>query len=152
MRLRWIYLGLVMALGITASVFLGLGSSDVASHALTHLTFAAGFLALVWFIPRPVSAPNRWLWRGGWMVSAAWWIEALGAFGYDDRATSAVPGLQFTHNLIAPLVSVPALLVVIASASALVWRRLPRAAAIGVVTVVSAGTLLLIATAIGLAP
>ena len=152
MRLRWTYLGLMTVLGITAAVFHGLGSSEVASHALIHLIFAAGFLALVWFIPRPVSAPNRWLWRGGWLVSAAWWIEALGAFGYDDVATSAVPGLQFTHNVIAPLVFVPAMLVVIASASALVWTRLPRPAAIGVVTVVSAGTLFLIATAIGLAP
>ncbi|MEX1124899.1 MAG: hypothetical protein WEE53_04470, partial [Acidimicrobiia bacterium] len=65
MRLRWIYLGLMVALAITAFVFQRLGSTEVASHSFGHLVFAAGVMALVWFIPRPVSAPNRWLWRGG---------------------------------------------------------------------------------------
>lgn len=150
MRLRWIYLGLMLALTTTAFVFQRLGSTEVAGHAFGHLIFAAGVLALMWFIPRPVSAPNRWLWRGGWAVSAAFWIEALGAFGYDDRATSALPGLYFVHG--SGIVLLPALLIVIGSACALAWSRLPRPAALGAVAVVSLGTLFLIATAIGVAP
>ncbi|MEX0698380.1 MAG: hypothetical protein WD354_01485 [Acidimicrobiia bacterium] len=151
MRLRWIYLGLMVALAITAFVFQRLGSTEVASHSFGHLVFAAGVMALVWFIPRPVSAPNRWLWRGGWAVSAAFWKEALGAFGYDDRATSALPGLYFVHTA-APIVLLPALLIVIGSACALAWSRLPRPAAVGVVAVLSMGSLFLISTAIGLGP
>ena len=151
MKLRWIYLGLMVALTIAVFVFQLLGSTEVAGHAFFHLIFAAGILVLMWFIPRPVSAPNRWLWRGGWALSAAWWIEALGAFGYDDQATSAVPGLYSVHNL-AWIVLFPALIIVIGSACALVWVRLPRPAAVGVVAVVSTGSLFLIATAIGLAP
>lgn len=107
---------------------------------------------MVWFIPRPVSAPNRWLWRGGWVVAAGFWIDALGAFGYDDRATSAVPGLYFVHSLVAPLVVLSGLMILIASGCAMAWTRLPRAAALGVMTVLSVGSLLLIATAIGLGP
>ena len=152
MKPRWIYLGLLVALTIAAFVFQQLGSTEVSSHAFFHLTFAAAVLTLVWFIPRPLSSPNRWLWRGGWAVSAAWWIEALGAFGYDDRATSAVPGLQLVHNLVAPTVLLPVLMILIGSASALAWTRLPRPAALGVVAVVSGGTLFLIAPAIGVAP
>ena len=150
MKLRCIYLGLLVTLTATAFVFQRLGSTEVASHSFIHLMFAAGFLALVWFIPRPVSAPNRWLWRGGWAVSAAWWVEALGAFGYDDRATSAVPGLRLVHNIVAPIVLLPALIIVIGSGCVLAWTRLPRPAALGMVAVVSAGSLFLIATAIGL--
>lgn len=148
MKLRWIYLGLMAALAITAVVFQRLGSTEVAGHAFYHLMFAAGALALMWFIPRPVSAPNGWLWRGGWMVSAAFWLEALGAFGYDDRSTSALPGLYFVHSA-AGIVFLPVLLIVIGSAGALVWSRLPRPAALGMVAVVSLGSLFLIATAIG---
>src|SRR3990170_1361215 len=127
MKLRWIYLGLMVALTIAVFVFQLLGSTEVAGHAFFHLIFAAGILVLMWFIPRPVSAPNRWLWRGGWALSAAWWIEALGAFGYDDQATSAVPGLYSVHDL-AWIVLLPALIIVIGSACALVWVRLPRPA------------------------
>jgi hypothetical protein len=152
MKPRWIYLGLLVALTIAAFVFQQLGSTEVSSHAFFHLTFAAAVLALVWFMPRPLSAPNRWLWRGGWAVSAVWWIEALGAFGYDDRSTSAVPGLQLVHNLVAPTALLPVLMILIGSASALAWTRVPRPAALGVVAVVSGGTLFLIATAIGVAP
>ena len=151
MKLRWIYLGLMVALTIAVFVFQLLGSTEVAGHAFFHLIFAAGILVLMWFIPRPVSAPNRWLWRGGWALSAAWWIEALGAFGYDDQATSAVPGLYSVHDL-AWIVLLPALIIVIGSACALVWVRLPRPAAVAVVAVVYTGSLFLIATAIGLAP
>lgn len=148
MKLRWIYLGLMVALAITAVVFQRLGSTEVAGHAFFHLMFAAGVFALVWFIPRPVSAPNRWLWRGGWAVSAGFWIDALGAFGYDDRATSAVPGLHAVHSA-AGIVLLPALMIVIGSLGALAWTKLPRSAAVGVVAVVSLGSLFLIATAIG---
>ena len=151
MKPRWIYLGLLLALTITAFVFHRLGSTEVAGHAFFHLISAAVVLVLVWFIPRPVSAPNRWLWRGGWAVSGAWWLEALGAFGYDDRGTSAVLGLRLVHNDVAVLVLLSALLLLIGSACALAWVRLPRPAAIGVITVVSAGSLFMIATAIGLA-
>ena len=152
MRLRWIYLGLLVALTITASVFQVLGSSEVAGHAFFHLMFAAVTVGLVWFIPRPVSAPNRWLWRAGWAVSAAWWLDALGAFGYDDRATSAAPGLHFFHNSVAPVFLLLALLALAGSAVAVVWTKLPRLAAFGLATIVSAGGLFLIATLFGMAP
>jgi hypothetical protein len=149
MRLRWVYLSLLAVLAIAAVVFQMLGSTEVASHAFFHLIFAAGIGALLWLIPSPVSAPNRWLWRGGWAVSAAWWIEALGAFGYDDRATSAVPGLRWVHNVAAPLVIMAALIILIASACALALTRLPRTVALVVVALASAGSLFMIATAIG---
>jgi len=152
MKPRWLYLGLMVALTIAAFVFQGLGSTEVAGHAFVHLIPAAVVMWLVWFLPRPVSAPNLWLWRAGWAVSAASWIEAVGAFGYDDRATSAVPGLHFVHNSVAPLALMLALLLVVGSTCALAWARLPRAAAIGLTAVVSTGGLLLIATAFGLAP
>lgn len=152
MKPRWIYLGVLVALTVAAGVFQVLGSSEVAGHALFHLMFAAGVLALVWFIPRPRSAPNRWVWRAGWAVSAAWWIEALGAFGYDDRATSAVPGLREVHNSVAPSVLLAALIILIGSVCAVVWTRLPRPAALGVVVILSVGSLFLIGTAIGLTP
>jgi len=152
MRLRWVYLGLFLTSIATALVFQVLGSTEVASHAIFHLIFAAGVGALVWFIPPPVSAPNRWVWRGGWSVSAAWWVEALGAFGYDDRATSAVPGLHWVHNVAAPLVLLAALIILLASACALALTRLPRPVAIGLVALASVGSLFLIVTAIGIAP
>ena len=152
MRLRWVYLGLFLTSIATALVFQVLGSTEVASHAIFHLIFAAGVGALVWFIPPPVSAPNRWVWRGGWAVSAAWWVEALGAFGYDDRATSAVPGLHWVHNVAAPLVLLAALIILLASACALALTRLPRPVAIGLVALASVGSLFLIVTAIGIAP
>lgn len=152
MKLRWIYLGLVVALTITAFVFQRLGSAEVASHAFFHLVFAAGVAALMWFMKRPVSAPNRWLWRGGWAVSAAQWVEALGAFGYDDRATSAVPGLRLFHNLVAPLVFFSAVMILIASILALAWTRLPRPAAIGLVVFGCTATIFMIAVTIGFAP
>jgi hypothetical protein len=151
MRLRWIYLGLVAALGIAAIGLQVLGSTEVASHAFFHLIFAAVVGALLWFIPSPASPSNRWLWRGGWAVSAASWIEALGAFGYHDRATSAVPGLQWVHNVAAPLFLGAALLILIASACALALTRLPRPVAVGLVALASIGSLFLIATAIGVA-
>lgn len=152
MRPRWIYCGLVVASTIAAFIFQGLGSTEVAGHAFFHLISAVVVMGLVWFIPRPVSAPNRWLWRGGWAVSVASWIEAVGAFGYDDRATSAVPGLHFVHNSVAPLVLMLALLLVVGSACAVAWTRLPRPAAIVMAAVVSTGGLFLIATAFGLGP
>jgi hypothetical protein len=152
MRLRWIYLGLLLALTITALIFQVLGSPEVASHAFFHLIFAAGVGAVVWFIPRPVSAPNRWVWRGGWAVTAAWWIEALGAFGYDDRATTAVPGLRWVHNVAAPLVLLAALIALLVSACALALTRLPRPVAVGIVALASVGSLFLIVTAVGLGP
>lgn len=152
MKPRWVYLGLVVALGVAALVVQLLGSTEVASHAFFHLLFAVVIMAVVWFIDRPESAPNRWLWWSGWAVSAAWWLEALGAFGYDDLATSAVPGLRFVHNSIAPMFLLPVLLMLVGSACAVAWTRLPRAAALSVVAVVSAGSLFLIATAIGLMP
>jgi hypothetical protein len=151
MRLRWIYLGLVAALGIAAIGLQVLGSTEVASHAFFHLILAAVVGALLWFIPPPASPSNRWLWRGGWAVSAASWIEALGAFGYNDRATSAVPGLQWVHNVAAPLFLGAALLILIASACALALTRLPRPVAVGLVALASIGSLFLIATAIGVA-
>lgn len=152
MRLRWVYLGLLAALGIAAVAFQVGGSTEVASHAFFHLSFAAGVGALLWFIPPPVSAPNRWVWRGGWAVSAAWWIETLGAFGYDDRATSAVPGLHWVHNVAAPLVLLAALIILIVSACALALTRLPRRVAYGLVALASVGSLFLIVTAVGLGP
>jgi hypothetical protein len=85
-------------------------------------------------------------------VSAAWWIEALGAFGYDDRATSAVPGLHWVHNAAAPLVLLAALIILIASACALALTRLPRRVAYGLVALASFGSLFLIVTAVGFGP
>ena len=152
MRLRWVYLGLLAALGTAAVGFQVVGSTEVASHAFFHLSFAAGVGALLWFRPPPVSAPNRWVWRAGWAVSAAWWIEVLGAFGYDDRATSAVPGLHWVHNVAAPLVLLAALIILIASACALALNRLPRPVAYGLVALASVGSLFLIVTAVGLGP
>jgi hypothetical protein len=149
MRLRWIYLGLVLALIGAALVVLRMGSDEVAGHALFHLTFAATILAVMWFIPRPISTPNLWLWRSGWLVSAAWWVEALGAFGYDDRATSAVPGLHFVHNAVAPLILLFALFALVASACAVAWTKLPRAAGVGLAVVASAGGLFMIAVLFG---
>ena len=151
MRLRWIYLGLLVAVTVAAFVFQVMGSTEVASHALFHLMFAAVIMGLVWFIPRPESASNRWLWRAGWAVSAAWWIEALGAFGYDDRATSEVPGLHFVHNSVAPLVVMLSLLALVGSAVAVAWTKLPKLAALGLVAIVSMGGLFLIAMLFGVA-
>jgi len=151
MRLRWIYLGLMLALVGAALVVQRMGSEDVSGHAFGHLTFAATVLAVMWFIPRPVSTPNLWLWRGGWALSAAWWIEALGAFGYDDRATSALPGLYAVHSFSGLLVLV-ALLMVIGSAVAVAWARLPKAAGVALAVLATGGGLLLIATLVGLAP
>ena len=151
MRLRWVYLGLLAALGTAAVGFQVVGSTEVASHAFFHLSFAV-VGALLWFIPPPVSAPNRWVWRAGWAVSAAWWIEALGAFGYDDQATSAVPGLHSVHNVVAPLVLLAALIILIASACALALTRLRRPVAYGLVVLASVGSLFLIVTAVGLGP
>lgn len=152
MKLRWIYLGLVMAVAVAALVLQQLGSNEVASHAFGHVVFAAGILAVMWLIKRPVSSPNRWLWRGGWLISTGQWVEALGAFGYDDAATSAVPGLRSVHNLVAPLVVFPALMILLGSAMVLVWTRLPRPAAVVFVGLGSAAGLFLIATAIGIGP
>ncbi len=151
MRLRWIYLGLMLALIGAAFVVQRMGSADVSGHAFFHLTFAATILAVMWFIPRPVSTPNLWLWRGGWALSAAWWVEALGAFGYDDRATSAVPGLYAVHTFSGLLV-LAALLMVIGSAVAFAWTRLPRAAGVALAVLVTGGTVFMISVAIGLAP
>jgi hypothetical protein len=151
MKLRWIYLGLVVALTATAFVLRMMGSAEVGGHALFHLTFSATILAVMWFIPRPVSTPNLWLWRGGWALSAAWWVEALGAFGYDDRATSAVPGLYTVHTLSGLLV-LAALLVVIASAIAVAWTRLPRVVGVALAILVAGGTVFMISVAMGFAP
>lgn len=151
MRLRWIYLGLMVALTTVAFVILRMGSDEVGGHALFHLTFAATILAVMWFIPRPVSTPNLWLWRSGWAVSAAWFLDALGAFGYDDQVMSEVPGLHFVHNSVAPLVLLLALLALVASACAVAWTKLPRAAGVGLVLVASAAGLFMIAVLFGVA-
>jgi hypothetical protein len=150
MKLRWIYLGLVVAVAATAVVFQVLGSTEVASHALFHLSFAATILAVVWFIPRPVSTPNRWLWMSGWAMSAAWFLDALGAFGYDDQATSEVPGLHFLHISVAPTVVLLALVAFVGSACAVAWTNLPRAVGIGLALVASVAGFFMIATLFGM--
>jgi hypothetical protein len=150
MKLRWVYLGLVVAVTATAFVLSAQGSTEVAGHALFHLSFAATIMAVVWFIPRPVSTPNRWLWMSGWAVSTAWFVDALGAFGYDDPAWSEVPGLHFVHNSVAPMVVLLALFFLVGSAFAVAWTKLPRAAGIGLALVVSAGGLFMIAALFGM--
>lgn len=149
MKLRWIYLGFVVALTAAAFVLRGQGSTEVAGHALYHLTFAATIMAVMWFIPRPVSTPNRWLWMSGWAVSAAWFFDAVGAFGYDDPAWSEVPGLHFVHNSVAPLILLLALFALVGSACAVAWTKLPRAAGVGLVLVASIAGLFMIALLFG---
>lgn len=152
MKLRWIYFGLLAALAVATVVVQRMGSTEVASHASGHLTIAAIVTPLVWFIKRPISAPNLWLWRAGWGISVSQMLDALGAFGYDDRATSAVPGFYFVHSAVAPAMFVGSFALLLGAAVAVAWPRLPRLAQIAMATVVLGGGVLLFATLIGLGP
>lgn len=152
MKLRWIYFGLLAALAVATVVVQRMGSTEVASHASGHLTIAAIVAPLVWFIKRPISAPNLWLWRAGWGISVSQMLDALGAFGYDDRATSAVPGFYFVHSAVVPAMFVGSFALLLGAAVAVAWPRLPRLAQIAMATVVLGGGVLLFATLIGLGP
>jgi len=149
MKLRWIYFGLLAALTVATVAVHRMGSTEVASHASGHLTIAAIVTLLVWFIKRPISAPNLWLWRAGWGISASQMLDAAGAFGYDDRATSAVPGFYFVHSTVAPAVFVGSFLLLLGAAVAVAWPRLPRLAQIAMATVVLGGGVLFLATLAG---
>jgi hypothetical protein len=149
MRPRWIYLGLVLALTIAAIAYQAMGSREVSSHAYFHLLVAAVIGLLAWLVRPPLSTPNRWLWRGVWALSAAQWAEALGAFGYDDTATAAVPGLHFVHNQVAPVLLFGSILTMIGAALAVAWVRLPRVAAVFAVVGLTVLTFLLVTTMIG---
>ncbi|MEX2624788.1 MAG: hypothetical protein WD651_13800 [Acidimicrobiia bacterium] len=150
MKLRWIYLGLLAAFMVATLVVQRMGSTEVASHAISHLTIAAIVTLLVWFIKRPISAPNLWLWRAGWGISASQMLDAAGAFGYDDRATSAVPGLYFVHSTVAPAVFVGSFLLLLGAAVAVPWPRLPLIGRVAMATVVLGGGLFFLATLAGL--
>lgn len=152
MKLRWVYLGLLAVLAIATFVVQRMGSLDVASHATGHLTVAAVVGIPLWFIKRPQSSPNLWLWRAGWGISASQWADSLGAFGYDDRATSAVPGLYFVHSAVAPAIFVGSFFLLLGAAVAVAWPRLPRVAQILMATVVLGGGLFFFSVLIGVAP
>jgi hypothetical protein len=150
MKLRWIYLGLLIAVAIPTSMFQQMGTTEVASHSFFHLFFAVGISAPLWFIRRPMSATNRWLMRAGWGISAAQWIEALGAFGYDDGATSAVPGLQLLHNMVAPAVFSGSLMLLVGAGVAAGWPRLSGVARVILATVAAGGGLVFLSTLVGI--
>jgi len=140
MKLRWIYLALMVAVVIPTFLYQQAGSTEVASHSYGHLIYAAVFGLGAWLIRRPVSGANLWMWRGMWGISGAQWLEAVGAFGYEDRATSAVPGLNLVHNLAAPAAFFASFLVVVGAGVALLWTRLPRPVGIAFTVVLSGAT------------
>jgi hypothetical protein len=62
-----------------------------------------------------------------------------------------VPGLYAVHTFSGLLV-LAALLVVIGSAVAVAWTRLPKAAGVALAVLVAGGTVFMISVAMGLAP
>ena len=115
-------------LAVWALVVRSAGSSEVFGHAVFHLAFAAVLAGAVWSIRRPLSAANRWLWRGIWSLSGAQTLEALGAFGYDNAGNEAIPSLRFVHNAVAPGVLLTSFLVVLVAGIVLLATRLPKPA------------------------
>lgn len=136
-------------LAIWALIFRTKGSVEVAGHAFFHLAIALVLAVLVWRIHRPSSPANRWLWRGGWGVSGAQTLEALGAFGYDDAATREVPGLHFVHNSVAPAVLLAMLGVVVVATIVVLATKLPKPIGVIVASVIGLGGLFFVKTLFG---